>query len=170
MGRMAYWYFIAPEAAKELLLWGIPIRALTTSIMNIELEGTLCRRYPRIFSELQASENPSRMAWRIMCGDGWFDLLDALCSSLQFQTDRCAAPQVVALQIKEKFGVLSFHRREASETQRGMIAMAEAMSTRICEKCGKPGQILLGDSLRQTLCTEHAPDHARPLGVDSLSK
>ena len=47
-----------------------------------------------------------------------------------------------------------------------MIAMAEAMSTRIFEKCGKPGQMLVFDSLRQTLCTEHAPDCARPLGAD----
>jgi phosphopantetheinyl transferase (holo-ACP synthase) len=134
--------------------------------MNNQLDNMLCQKYPKIFAERHASKEASSMAWGIMCGDGWFDLLDALCSSLQFQTDRCGAPQVVASQIKEKFGVLSFHRGDASEAQRGMIAMAEAMSTRICEKCGKPGQMLVFDSLRQTLCTEHAPDCARPLGAD----
>ena len=78
--------------------------------MNSRLEDILCQRYPMIFAERQASKDASSMAWRIMCGDGWFDLVDTLCSSLQFQTDQCGAPQVVASQIKEKFGVLSFHK------------------------------------------------------------
>lgn len=130
------------------------------------LNDMLCQKYPKIFAERYASKDASSMAWGIMCGDGWFDLLDALCSSLQFQTDRCGAPQVLASQVKEKFGALSFYRKNASEPQRGMIAMAEAMSTRICERCGKPGQMLVFDSLGKTLCTEHAPDGARPLAAD----
>jgi hypothetical protein len=65
------------------------------------------------------------------CGDGWFDLIDTLCERLQFWTDRNKAPQVVAHQVKEKFGTLCFYPREANETQRGMIHMAEAMSARI---------------------------------------
>lgn len=101
--------------------------------MNEQLADLLYQSYPKIFAELHAPEEPRGAALGIMCSDGWFDLLDVLCHNLQFQTDRCGAPQIVASQVKEKFGELSFHRRKGSEAQRGMIAMAEAMSSRICE-------------------------------------
>jgi hypothetical protein len=133
--------------------------------MNEQLTDLLYQSYPKIFAELHAPEEPRSMALGIMCGDGWFDLLDVLCDNLQFQTDRCGAPQIVASQVKEKFGELSFHRREASEAQRGMIAMAEAMSSRMCERCGKPGRTLIFNSLRQTVCPEHTPECGTPLGA-----
>jgi len=52
--------------------------------MNEQLDDLLCQRYPKIFAERRAPKDTSGMAWGIMCGDGWFDLLDALCSTLQF--------------------------------------------------------------------------------------
>ncbi|MCX9156490.1 hypothetical protein OPU71_10190 [Niveibacterium sp. 24ML] len=89
------------------------------------------------------------------CGDGWFDLIDVLCERLQFFTDHNKSPQVVAIQVKEKFGALCFYVRNANDVQRGMIAMAEAMSVRICDECGKPGKLLIANGWHMTRCDEH---------------
>ena len=117
--------------------------------MNPEHQATLNKRYPLIFAS-----SPS-----IACGDGWFDLLDVLCASLQSQTDDYNAPQVVLSQAKEKFGQLRFYTRAASAEQRGMILLAEAMSGRICEQCGRPGALLVAGAV-MTRCPEHTPDGA----------
>lgn len=124
--------------------------------MNEGLTNSLCQRYPRIFA-LRPNSTDVANLWGIMCGDGWFGVLDALCESLQFATDRNGAPQVVAVQVKEKFGTLSFYCHDASDAQRGMIAMAAGMSARLCEQCGKPGQVLVHNSIHLARCAEHAP-------------
>jgi len=126
--------------------------------MQEPLEDLLCQRYPAIFEHRRKSTANAWMPWRVMCGDGWFDLLDTLCAQLQFATDRNGASQVVAVQVKEKFGALSFYCHDASDAQRGMIAMAAAMSARLCEQCGKPGQVLVRNSIHMTRCSVHDPD------------
>jgi hypothetical protein len=63
--------------------------------------------------------------------------------------------QVVATQIKEKFGTLRFYYNGGDEYISGLVAMADSMSGRICEDCGKPGKRTSGGWIR-TLCDEHA--------------
>lgn len=63
--------------------------------------------------------------------------------------------QVVALQIKEKFGTLRFYYRGGDDYIRGLEAMADSMSAVICEDCGKPGKLRTGGWIR-TLCDDHA--------------
>lgn len=126
--------------------------------MRKELDALLCQRYPRIFEEREGHMRETAMCWGFSCGDGWFELIDALCECLQFWTDHNRAPQVVACQVKEKWGVLSFYPRgEVSEEQRGMILMTEAMSARICDQCGRPGTTIVHESWCMTRCPEHAP-------------
>ncbi len=124
--------------------------------MKQELEDLLCERYPKIFAERHKAD--TLMSWGFACGDGWFDLVNALCEQLQFATDRNGAPQVLASQVKEKFGTLSFYwRGRINDEQRGMISMAMGLSGRICEQCGKPGQVLVHKHVHMTRCPEHAP-------------
>ncbi len=47
--------------------------------------------------------------------------------------------QVVAKQIKEKFGTLRFYYDGGDDYIRGLESMAASMTTRICEECGSPG-------------------------------
>lgn len=126
--------------------------------MKKDLVESLCLRYPLIFAERPG----------IACGDGWFDLLDVLCARLQDWTDRNGAPQVAARQVKEKFGELRFYSRGGSQEQRGMIWMAESMSSRICEQCGRPGALLVAGAV-MTRCPEHTPADAMPR-ADFLAK
>lgn len=127
--------------------------------MKSELDQLLCARYPLIFADREAPITTSCMGWGLSCGDGWFDLIDTLCERLQFWTDHNKAPQVVATQVKEKWGELSFYYRGGNDEQQGMVLMAEAMSARICEECGKPGK-LLACGAYMTRCEEHAPQGA----------
>lgn len=49
-------------------------------------------------------------------------------------------PQLVAEQIKEKFGGLRFYFYGGDEFCEGVVHMAESMSYKTCETCGKPGK------------------------------
>lgn len=62
--------------------------------------------------------------------------------------------QVVAIQIKEKFGGLRFYYGGGDQCISGMVRMAEAMSEVTCEDCGAPGT-LGGRGWIRTLCDTH---------------
>lgn len=66
-------------------------------------------------------------------------------------------PQVVAVQVKEKFGGLRFYVNGGDDAVDSFISFAESMSHRICEKCGKPGKSRTGGWI-YTLCDEHAEE------------
>ena len=131
--------------------------------MKKELDDLLCQRYPLIFSQRHLSIKESTMGWGFSCHDGWFDLIDTLCERLQYWTDNNKAPQVVADQVKEKFGELRFYCSNCNDVQGGMIFMAEAMSACICEQCGKPGKAVVRGFYHMTRCAEHTPEDAIPL-------
>lgn len=130
--------------------------------MKKEFDALLCQRYPLIFADRHRSIEESCMGQGFSCGDGWFDLINALCERLQFWTDHNDAPQVVAAQVKEKWGQLRFYTQGgASPEQSGMITMAEAVSACLCEQCGKPGQMLVyRGRWCMTRCADHAPEGA----------
>jgi hypothetical protein len=67
--------------------------------------------------------------------------------------------QVVATQIKEKFGTLRFYYTGGDEYIRGLDSMAASMSSVICEDCGSPGTTRNGKNKRgwiRVLCDKHA--------------
>lgn len=76
--------------------------------MKKELELKLVELYPEIFRDYGGDMRQTCMAWGLACGDGWYSLLDALCQTLELITDGKDA-QVVADQVKEKFGGLRFY-------------------------------------------------------------
>jgi hypothetical protein len=108
--------------------------------MKWELEEKLFNRYPKIFAQHALPMTETAMNWGIECGDGWYALIYTLCAQLQHWTDKNGAPQVEATQVKEKYGGLRFYVASANDIQQGMIEMAEAMSDRLCEVCGRPGE------------------------------
>jgi hypothetical protein len=68
-----------------------------------------------------------------------------------------ACPQVVATQIKEKFGTLRFYYFGGDDYCHGVESMAESMSAVTCEVCGSSGKLRNGGWIR-TLCDEHAKE------------
>ena len=122
----------------------------------------LLKRYPKIFKEYYKPMTETCMCWGFECGDGWYPLINSLCDSLQFDTDNNGFPQVVASQVKEKYGTLRFYYNiESSEdeyyenkcgSQEGKIRFAELLSGYICETCGSNDRVEQTKGWIVTLC------------------
>lgn len=179
--------------------------------MSPEKDEELCKRYPKIFKNRYASMQTTCMCWGFECGDGWYNIINKLCSNIQGHIDwkrkqrtsdlrynralKAALagdksklmkyhsyrgkvshwtlerveeditnakyrevtekiPQVVAAQVKEKFGGLRFYYDGGDEYISGLSAMAESMSYVTCETCGKPGKSTNTGWIK-TVCEEH---------------
>ena len=125
--------------------------------MDFALQEQLCTRYPLIFQQRTLPETETAMCRGIATGDGWYALIDVLCSQLQRMTDQDGAPQVVAAQVKDKFGSLRFYTCVADERQKAMIELARERSRRTCDVCGAPGTMVSTRQLTATRCEDHAP-------------
>lgn len=102
--------------------------------MKKDLEDLLYQRYPALFADRTLPPEQTCMCRGMECGDGWFDLIDLLCSMIQFGIDQGDTPTVRIAQVKEKFGTLRFYIRGGNERVRGMIDMAVALSAVIPEQ------------------------------------
>ena len=144
--------------------------------MRQELDDALCEKYPKIFRDRHASMTHTAMCWGFECYDGWYNIIDTLCYQIQHYIDGTnerrdlllknnpyniaipdEIPQVVASQVKEKFGTLRFYADGGNERIDGMIRMAEAMSSVTCEVCGNIGSLRNSGGWYSTCCDEHAP-------------
>lgn len=128
--------------------------------MSPELDKQLCEKYPKIFANRYADMRTTAMCWGFEHGDGWYNIIDQLCGNIQHHIDwknrgGQVMQQVVAAQVKEKFGTLRFYYDGGDDYIGGLVSMAESMSGVTCETCGKPGKLREGGWLR-TLCDEHA--------------
>lgn len=145
--------------------------------MKEDLDKALCEKYPKIFKNRDGSVMETCMAWGFECGDGWFDIIDILCHEIQNHVDWKSKDlseedreslQVVAEQVKEKFGTLRFYFSGGDETTEGMISMAESMSHRLCEDCGCPGEQTKTRWIR-TLCEKCKDAWLTQLGTPRVS-
>ena len=107
-------------------------------------------RFPKMFSGKYGG---------FACGEGWWPILEKLCSNIQSHIDwknkqSEIVPQVTVAQIKEKFGGLRFYYDGGDEHINGMVRMAEAWADASCEECGAPGKKREGGWIK-TLCDHH---------------
>jgi hypothetical protein len=184
--------------------------------MNSILDDDLIKKYPKIFRDRYASMQVTAMCWGFECGEGWYNIIDALCYQIQHHIDwkrsqrsralrynraltraikgdknglikyltygdqpnektyenvefeikrnqlrevPQAPHQVVATQIKEKFGTLCFYYNGGNDYISGLVTMAEEFSNRTCENCGNPGK-RRGNGWLYTACDFHTkPEH-----------
>ena len=128
--------------------------------MNEQLDKQLCEKYPKIFVNRNGSPTETLMCFGFEHGDGWYKILDSLCDQIQNHLDwvnreKETVRQVVAVQVKEKFGGLRFYYEGGDAVVGGMVRMAESWAANTCEFCGNPGKPRKGGWIR-TLCDEHA--------------
>jgi hypothetical protein len=175
--------------------------------MKEELDALLCKTYPKIFVNRYKDMKETCMCWGFECGDGWYNIINTLCSNIQnhvdwshkqykFDTDynsmvadmqsgnfksfddyatnvsdafketrrleilengfrevKQPCPQVVAEQVKEKFGSLRFYYQGGDDYISGMTSFAESLSAIICEGCGVPSKITNTIGWINNLCT-----------------
>lgn len=91
-------------------------------------------RFPKMFAEPYGG---------FACGEGWWPILEKLCSNIQSHIDwknkqAEVVTQVTVAQIKEKFGGLRFYYDGGDDHIKGMVRMAEAWADATCEDCGAP--------------------------------
>lgn len=120
-----------------------------------KFQKDLENRFPKMFSERYGG---------IEIGPGWWPIIESLCVQIQGRIDLRdrqlesktgeKIPQVVVQQIKEKFGGLRFYYNGGDDYIDGLTQMAESISYKICETCGKPGQPRNNRWIK-TLCDEH---------------
>jgi len=141
--------------------------------MNEMLDKKLCEAYPKIFVNRNASVQTTAMCWGFQHGDGWYNIINNLCRCIQHHIDTTNelrellldenpyniqipdfVQQVVAEQVKEKFGNLRFYYTGGDEFIRGLVNMAEMMTGVTCEDCGAPGHTKGANWLR-TVCDIH---------------
>jgi len=138
--------------------------------MREELDRKLCEKYPKIFADRYKPMNETAMCWGFECGDGWYKILDSLCRQIQHHVDwrqeqkdkygrGDGCSQVVADQVKEKFGGLRFYYHGGDDVVDGMVRMAESWAANTCETCGESGR-LRGQGWLYTACDRHTkPEH-----------
>lgn len=147
--------------------------------MKEELELKLVAKYPKILKDYKGDMMQTCMAWGLETGDGWYDLLDECMAKMQLICDLASTPenevQVIAEQIKSKFGSLRFYYHveglenldpEKSKIIWNIISdienVADSKSSRTCEICGKNGKTNESGWLT-TLCEEHSKKKSKPL-------
>lgn len=177
--------------------------------MKEELELKLYKKYPNIFKDTNKSPQESCMAFGLEVGDGWYYLIDTLCEALTYtfttsievseedgkslgiepskwkgEKDRyffkVEPPQVVASQVKEKFGTLRFYFRleydenniklsekyaDLKEVNKrysdyidGIVHFAEIASGHTCEQTGEKGQLYVRNGWLKALSEAKAKE------------
>ena len=128
--------------------------------MTKELDDKLVEKYPKIFIDRHGDMRQTCMCWGFDCSDGWYFLIDHLCKSIQGYIDSNShlnISQVVATQVKEKFGSLRFYYNGGNDLIQGMVWFAEHLSHYICEECGKEGEVVNKSAWLMCRCPEHSP-------------
>ena len=114
--------------------------------MNKKNETYLYNNFPVLYRGMTLPISQSNMAFGLECRDGWFDIIDELSKKLE-------PLDVVASQVKEKYGTLRFYIHSGTDEAYDLIDEAEAKSEETCELCGAPGE-LRGAGWVTTMCDE----------------
>jgi hypothetical protein len=122
--------------------------------MNEDNIKILKEKYPKIFVNLGT---PRHTMNHISFRDGWFTLVNRLCGLIQNYVDNNGIEQVVAVQVKQKFGELRFYYNGGDDIVAGMVRMAECMSHVICEDCGNAAKTQdVNGGFYRSVCDIHA--------------
>lgn len=134
--------------------------------MKKELTEKLCNDFPLLYADRRKSPKETMMCFGFECGDGWFDLIYNLSNKLEAEIKR-TRPNIIfrgaqwlfyyfrrlfhighpfppfyprAVQVKEKFGGLRFYMTSETTEMSDFIRVAENISYKTCEICGKDGE------------------------------
>ena len=115
--------------------------------MNEKNTKYLLETYPGLYSQYKLPMNQTCMCWGFECGDGWFDIVNNLSKKIAE-----IAPNVEAVQVKEKFGGLRFYINGGNDDVYTLINNAEDLSYKTCEDCGSVENVTQTRGWIHTLC------------------
>lgn len=110
----------------------------------------LFERYPEIFKNYWGP---------FMIGDGWFPLINDLCSCVSIHSKEKNI-EISFLKVQNKFGTLFIEQKGADSFIKQAIRFAERLSYVTCEHCGSKGYLHSSDGTQYgkliTLCDNDA--------------
>ena len=130
--------------------------------MKAKLQNKIYKEFDELFKDRDSSMQETCMCWGLDCGDGWYNILLALCQTIKNIERNHKGLKVVADQVKEKYGTLSFYYHTTGELVKtdyagysnveslaarfddmveGAVWMSESLSSVTCEVCGNPGKL-----------------------------
>ena len=114
--------------------------------MNPENSQRLTSDFPQLYrarrlDPLRQDQPTLPALWGFECDDGWMDLIYRLSQAITTHT-KSTGLDVVATQVKEKFGTLRFYVDGGDQEVFRLIDAAEQESATICEACGAPGTLV----------------------------
>ena len=137
--------------------------------MKEELQLELVKKYPKILKHFRGDPKHTCMAWGFEVEDGWYKLLDECMEKMQYFCDLCSKNgrevQVVADQIKEKYGDLRFYvsvygaDKIEDDIIDDIIYETERKSRNTCEVTGENGVLCKRGGWFKILCREEARKH-----------
>jgi hypothetical protein len=105
--------------------------------VNRDLDKDLAEDFPTLYTGVFRGE-----PWGFSCGDGWEPIIRILSRGLVEWAVFKGKPKAYwAIQVKERDGGLSVSMSSTTEEMDRLIAEAELHSLRVCEMCGKPGNL-----------------------------
>ena len=142
--------------------------------MTEKLQNKLYKKFNKIFTQKELSLRWGReqvvyagsLRWGFECDDGWYELIYGLCEKIQVYIDEAKCHQVIATQVKEKFGSLRFYiafdlLNEDDviddihyDAIQAMIDTASEESLKTCEVTGGHGTLNKRGSWLKTLSKE----------------
>ena len=121
------------------------------SLMNKELSRKLTEKYPQLLRYVDGScgRYKNSESYDFQCGDGWHDLVDNMCREIVSLGD----PNVVLVQVKEKFGYLRVYCEQVENRDvYVVISNHEERSVTTCMSCGNNEGKLGGKGWVNVLC------------------
>lgn len=112
--------------------------------MKEELDLKLTGTFPKMYRDRYEDMRNTCMCWGFSVCDGWFDLIWNLSEAIQRELnkgDLRLREDFRVVQVKEKFGGLRFYYEGGNKVISKFIQEAEGESYKLCESCGKPGEI-----------------------------
>lgn len=135
--------------------------------MNPELQQKLFDKYPKLFVQKDLPRTHSAMCWGIEAGDGWFNIIDSVCSVIENAVEYNKMPPVQFSQVKEKYGELRIYFDGGDERTDSIIDLATSISAKTCEYCGNVAEVRTKGWIRNvcSTCDQKRKD-SRPTQFD----
>lgn len=124
--------------------------------MKQELEEKIMKDFPWFEARNVWTNEKCGFPMPCSCGDGWFDLIYNICKELQeyYKSIGANINELRILQIKEKWGTLSFYIGNYYGEANKIIEKYKKISEITCECCGAEGTIKHRGSWLRTLCNK----------------
>lgn len=121
--------------------------------MTPELDKKLVEDFPILYKGRYSDMRTTAMIWGFP-GDGWEPIIRKLSEKIENYNHQHRDNPVIAIQCKEKFGLLRYYVSHYPDEVDKWIEEAEEESAHTCEFCGKEGKLRTDIGWLFTLCDE----------------